>query len=83
MNSSVWSAIDHMRKEESLAMSRWREDTMTVEQRPATVEDNGNSRNIAQRHKVAKLKNVCSQYGNFTAGQRTEYLRMISSILEN
>ena len=62
-------------------MSRCREDTITVEQRPATVEDNWNSRNIAQRHKVAKLKNVCSQYGNFTAGQRTEYLRMISSII--
>ena len=48
-----------------------------------STEDNGRQRIIAQRNKVAKLKNICSQYTTFTPALWGDNLHMVSAILED
>ena len=81
ISSSVWVSIEHIRKDYSLSMAYWREETMMVEQRLANTEDPGSSCNIDQQNKIAKLKNVCSQYNNYEGDLRAEYFNRISAIL--
>ena len=49
LNSTVWVTVDHFNKEETLAMSRWREEATTVQARLADMNDAGSSRSIHQR----------------------------------
>ena len=52
MNSNVWATIDHFRKEETLAVARWREEMAMVQQRSPIASDSGTKRSIKQRNKV-------------------------------
>ena len=83
LNSTVWVTVDHFNKEETLAMSHWREEATTVQARLADMNDAGSSRSIHQRDKVAKLKNVCSQFETFSGGLKKDYLKMVSAMIED
>ena len=82
INNSVWVAIDHMRKEESLAMAKFRENIGMVSQRLAEGTDNRDKRNIAQKDKIGKLLNLVKSYQKFTLNMTGEYIKLVSAILE-
>ena len=83
LNATVWACIDHLRREEGLAMAKWREETMATAPRLPSTEDPGSKRIIAQHNKIAKLRNLCAQYYNFGPNMRGEYLALISAVLED
>ena len=83
LNSTVWVTVDHFKKEETLAMSRWREEATTVQPRLAEADDSGSCRNIKQREKVAKLKNLCSQVDTFSGALMKDFLKLVSAAIED
>ena len=83
LNSSIWVAIDHMRKEEGLAVAKYRENLTTVSQRLALEGDHNNKRNIGQKNKLGKLMNLVKSYRKFTNNLKLEYVKLVSATLEN
>ena len=83
LNSTVWVTVDHFRKEESIAVSRWREDATFVEQRLPENDDTGTTRQINQREKIAKLKNLCVHFPTFSGAFKADYLKLISAAIED
>ena len=84
ISGSVWSTIDHFKKEEGLAVQKWRQDMTTTSQRSPNQEDGGTKRVVTQRDKMNKLRNMVARYGDFEgAAARTEYLLLISEIIDD
>ena len=82
----MWNTIEHIRKEEVLAITKWREDIVNVPQRVPTVMDAGNARQIKQRTKFDKLYNLCYQYpAEFSISPEliAEYLVLISTVIND
>ena len=50
LKSTVWVTVVHFKKEDTLAMSRWREEATTVQYRLADMNDAGSSRSIHQKN---------------------------------
>ena len=43
----------------------------------------GSSRNIKQREKVAKIKNLCSQVDTFSGALMKDFLKLVSAAIED
>ena len=56
-NPSFWSTLDSFKREEALAARKFREDTVSVRSQ-APQPHEGNSRQIKQREKTARIKNT-------------------------
>lgn len=82
LNSSVWVTVENLRKEESSAMARWREDLAYIKQRSLTEEDTGTSRSIKQRDKLVTLRNLCENFAGFSGAFSAEYLKIVSATIE-
>ena len=83
LNSTVWVTVDHFRKEESIGVSRWREDATFVEKRLADSDDAGTTRQISQREKISKLKNLCLHFPTFSGVFKADYLKLVSAAIED
>jgi hypothetical protein len=78
-NPSFWSCLDSFRREEALAIRKFREETMSVRNQAASPLE-GTSRQILQRDKDARLKNVVEKAKLIS---KSEYLLMVSSLIRN
>ena len=78
-NPSFWSTLDSFRREEALAVRKFREETVSVRsQAPEPYE--GTSRQIKQREKNARIKNTVEQANELP---KAEYLTMLSCMIRN
>ena len=64
-------------------MSHWREVATFVEQRLADSDDAGTTRQISQREKISKLKNLCLHFPTFSGAFKADYLKLISAAIED
>ena len=78
-NPSLWSTLDAFKREESLAVRKFREDTVSVRsQAPEPYE--GTSRQIKQRERTARIKNTV-ELAHRTP--KSEYLNLLSCLIRN
>ena len=78
-NTSFWGALDSFRREEALAVRKFREETVNVRSQAAAATE-GNARQIKQREKDALLRNVVLKA---TVVPKSEYLEMLAAVIRN
>ena len=78
-NTSFWGALDSFRREEALAVRKFREETINVRSQAAAATE-GNARQIKQREKDALLRNVVLKA---TVVPKSEYLEMLAAVIRN
>ena len=79
VNGTLWSSIDHMRKEDSTATAKWREDLTTRSQTNSPIEETRGGRKIAQKEKMLRFRNVCKTYSSIT--DKLEYIKLIKAVI--
>lgn len=76
-NPSFWGCLDSFVREEALAVRKFREETVGVRSQPPAPYE-GTSRQIHQRDKDARLKNLVQKA---TSLPKSEYLGMLSALI--
>ena len=79
INGTLWSSIDHMRKEDSTTATKWREDITTSQQNSPTIEETRGGRKNLQKEKILRLQTVCKTY-NFISNKK-EYIKLIKTVI--
>ena len=78
MNPTLWPILSLMKSEDGMTRTKYWENLSTSIQDIAGPSE-GRKRSIAQREKIARIRNVVLQYDDIK--DKAEYLKMISALL--
>jgi hypothetical protein len=78
IHANLWTVIEKLVKEDSMAQAKWREQMSSIQQAPDTG-DEGNKRRTHQKNHDKRLLNVCQQFYNIT--DKVNYFNLLRAVL--
>ena len=75
----LWPTLDHIIREDSLALTKWRENISTIRQVAESPEE-GRTRRVQQKNKLERIKLMVQEYSNIH--DKKEYLSVIVDLLD-